>query len=283
MMKASFALVMLAAVALTNTHSPFPALSFGQTGHPKVLKEVKWGPAPVEVTDLQINNRPVSLDQPFETNEEAWIRDLRFKVTNRSKSDISHLRFELQFPVKDRPRPGFYVQALEYGLPTGPGKSDGTKIKPGDSVELNCIVDFNALKSFVRQNAEGEFVELNTALLSTEIVDFSDKTSWLGGSWLRFDDKTRKWIDKAEPLQQIMSVSPVAVFQPVGFQPARPPDCFRSSKDSYDCQVECQCGIKHDVMIPGADIVSAGVTGADKWVTCCTTCLIAYTGTTHCP
>jgi hypothetical protein len=65
MMKAGFALLMLAAVALTNTYSHFPALSSESKGDPKVLREVNWGPAPVEVTDPQINDRPVSLDRPF--------------------------------------------------------------------------------------------------------------------------------------------------------------------------------------------------------------------------
>jgi hypothetical protein len=281
-MKVTFALTMLATLALTTTHSLSPILSLAQTQERKILKEVKWGPAPVEVTDIQINNGPVSLDHAFEPNEEAWIRDLRFKVTNHAKSDISYLRFELQFPVKDRPRPGFYVQAIEYGSPSSSGKSGGTKIKPGESIQLKGTVDFNALRSFVRQNAEGDYVKLNTALLSTEVVDFSDKTSWLVGSWSRFDEKTKKWIGKTEPLQQLMSVSSDIVLQPAGFQPTRPADCFKAIKDSYDCQAECQCGIKHDVTIPGPDIVSAGVSEADKWVTCCTGCLIAYTGTALC-
>jgi hypothetical protein len=279
MRKTGHILMLLVGLTFVSTQYTPLTLSSKTLSETKVLRQVKWGLEPIEVSDARINSKPISFDQPFVSNEDDWIRELSFKVKNSSNKDISYVRFELQFPLKDIPRHAFYVESMEFGEAPVPGSS-GKTLRPGETVQLTCSIDVKSLKQVVRDKGQGEYLKMNAALLSTEVIDFQDKTSWLAGQWLRFDEKNRKWVEMGSP-QPEKAVNPDVTFQPASFKPVQ--SCYKGTHDTINCQTECQCGSTHDITIPG-DPVNAGNSPADKLLKCCTqngfACFVSYTGVT---
>ncbi|HEX6718009.1 MAG TPA: hypothetical protein VF088_12900 [Pyrinomonadaceae bacterium] len=242
------------------------------------MKKVNWGPEPVDINDVRINAKPISFEQSYNSNDRDWIRELSFKVRNATNKNISYMRFELQFPLKDTPKRTFYVEGLEYGESRMLGSS-GKILTPGQTIELGVNVDVKALKEIVQQKGQGEYLKINVAQLSTEVIDFEDHTSWLTGEWLRFDSRTAKWIGLTQPINR----SGTGTFEFVRYKSPPGASCYRAAHDTIDCQAECQCGTSHSVSVPG-DIVSSGSSSADKFQFCCkqngVQCLVAYTGVT---
>jgi hypothetical protein len=279
MKKTGHILILLMGLTFISTQYTPLTSSSKPLNETRVLRAVKWGPEPVEVTEIRINSKPVSFDRSFVSNEDDWIRELSFKVKNTSNKDISYVRFELQFPLNDIPKRAFYVQVIEYGGTPVPGS--GKTIRPGETVRLTCHTDVSALKKVVRDKGQGEYLKMNAALLSTEVIDFQDKTSWLAGQWMRFDDKNKKWIEMDHP-QPEESLNPDVAFQPASFKPVPMSDCYRGTHDSINCTLECGCGGAKSVTVAGDP--GAGNSLADKLQFCCTqngiSCFVAYTGIT---
>jgi hypothetical protein len=257
-------------------HYTPPTLSSNPPNATKILKKVNWGPEPVDINDVRINGKPVSFEQSYKTNDRDWIHELSFKVRNATNKNISYMRFELQFPLKDTPKRSFYVEGLEYGETRMAGSS-GKIITPGQTIELSVNLDVKAVREVVQQKGQGENLEMNVAQLSTEVIDFQDHTSWLAGEWLRFDSRTDKWFDITQPINS----SATGPFEFVSYKSPPLGTCYKPFHDTIDCAAECQCGTTHSVAIAG-DIYSAGYNEADKFEYCCTRqgvqCLVAYTG-----
>ena len=257
-------------------HYTPPTLSSNPPNATKILKKVNWGPEPVDINDVRINGKPVSFEQSYKTNDRDWIHELSFKVRNATNKNISYMRFELQFPLKDTPKRSFYVEGLEYGETRMAGSS-GKIITPGQTIELSVNLDVKAVREVVQQKGQGENLEMNVAQLSTEVIDFEDHTSWLTGEWLRFDDRTGKWIG----MTQSMNRSANGAFEFVNYKSPQGATCYKPTHDTIDCQLEFGCGTTHDVSVPG-DLVNAGYNSADKLQYCCTQngfrLLVAYTG-----
>jgi hypothetical protein len=274
-------LLLILGLALSFTFYTPRTLSSNSHGELKLITAQNWGHQPVEVTDLRLNGKPLALGRSFKSNESDWIRELSFNLRNTSDKPISHARFELQFPLKDTPRRAFYVQELEYGQASA--LSSSTKsMKPGETVELTLNVNVDLLKKIVREKAVGQYLNMNTAQLSAEIIEFTDKTSWVAGEWMRFDDQKNKWIEIVMP--KIASAEdPGLYFQPVSLKAPQAGACSKPTHDFIDCPSDCGCGVRHDIAVAG-DIVTTGYSEVDKIQSCCTKngvlCVVAYTGLT---
>lgn len=281
MKKTAYLSLIVLALAIFSTHYTSARFSVNGADDTKVLRKVKWGPEPIELTDLRLNDKQITFDRPFVTGGENWVSDLRFKVTNRSNQPILFMRFELQFPLKSGPRPAFYVQPVEFGKQTSVKRE---ALGPGETIELTCKTDVAALKRWLRDHRQPDYSNMRVALLSTEMVDFADNTSWTAGEWLRFDSHNNKWTE-------MNLVTPGntdetgSIFQPAVYKSIQGEACWKNTHDVIDCQSECQCGTRHDITIPSAD---PGVTSkeADKIQVCCTQngfqCVVAYTGVAPC-
>ena len=193
----SMSLLVMVGLGLTLTHYTPRTLSSNYRDDRKLVTEQKWGNQPVEVTDVRIDGNAVALGRSFVANDSDWIHELSFTVRNASGKHISHARFELQFPLHDTPKRAFYVQPLEYGQALLLGKPTAS-VRPGESFELSAKLDVDVLKRVVREKAAGQYLSMNTARLSAEIIEFTDNTSWVAGEWFRFDRQTKKWIGLAQ-------------------------------------------------------------------------------------
>lgn len=283
MKKTVYLSVIVLALAIFSTHYTSARFSLNDTDDTRMLRKVKWGPEPIELTELRLNGKQIILDQPFVAGEENWVSDLRFKVMNRSNKPILFMRFELQFPLKGGPRPAFYVEAIEFGKKTGAHERPET-LGPGETIELTCKTDVASLKQWLRDLGRPGYSNMRVALLSTEIVNFADKTSWTAGEWLRFDSHDNKWIEM-NLVAPDKTDEALAIFQPAVYKSIQGEACWKNTHDVIDCQSECECGTRHDITIPSAD---PGPTSkeADKIQVCCTQngfqCVVAYTGVAPC-
>jgi hypothetical protein len=138
------------------------------------------------------------------------------------------------------------------------------------------------LKQVVREKAVGKYVDMNTAQLSAEIVEFTDNTSWVAGEWLRFDNQAKKWVEVVQAELWKSTDSPT-IFQLASYKVPQQQNCYKSAHDIVDCPSDCQCGVRHDIATPG-DPVNTGNSPADKFQVCCTKngiqCVVAYDGVT---
>jgi len=275
----AMSMLVLVGLGLSLTHYTPRTLSSNNSNERKLITEQPWKNQPVEVTEMRVNGKQVALGQVFVSNESDWIRDFSFKVRNATNKQISHARFELQFPLKDTPKRTFYVQPLEYGQTLSLGKPNGS-VAPGEYFELSGKVDVGVLKQLVREKAVGKYVNMNTAQLSAEIIEFTDDTSWVAGEWLRFDRQTKKWVEMAQA-ELWKSTDSQTIFQLASYKAPQAQDCYKSTHDIIDCQGDCQCGVTHDIATPG-DLVNAGNFQANKFQVCCTKngvqCVVAYDG-----
>lgn len=169
------------------------------------------------------------------------------------------------------------MQDLEYGRSSLLGKSTSS-VAPGESFELRVNLDVEAVKHVVQEKAVGEYLKMNRALLSAEIIEFTDNTRWVVGEFLRFDAQKKKWIGVIQP--EPWSISE-PTFEPATFKPPQQQNCYKSAHDSVDCPGDCGCGTVKPIATPG-DPVNAGNFEAPKFQFCCTKdgfqCLVAYDG-----
>lgn len=241
----------------------------------KTVARVNWGHEPIEILDLRLYNKPIAFGQPFDSVDEAWMLGLRFQVKNTSNKSITYLRFELQFPLKDSQRQTYYVEPIEYG---NDKTSTSRALKPGETIQLACqSINFDVLKRVVMERGEGEYLKLNRALISTEIVTFEDKTSWTTGYMLRFDDVSKKWVEIAKTGHiQVGAVE----FSKASFIPKPQGEClYKAVIEDFDCTQACDYGGTRHVAVSGQSGTQKEV---DKIYTCHTGCLIAYTGVAPC-
>ena len=275
----ALSMLVLVGSGLSLTHYTPRTLSSNNSNERKLITEQPWKNQPVEVSEMRVNGKPVALGQAFVSNESDWVRDFSFRVRNATNKRISHARFELQFPLKDTPRRAFFVQPLEYGQTLSLAKPNGS-VAPGEYFELSAKVDVGILKQIVREKAVGKYVNMNTAQLSAEIVEFTDNTSWVAGEWLRFDKQTKKWVEMVR-VELWKDTNSQTIFQLASMKAPQQQNCYRSAHDIVDCPSDCQCGTRHDIATPG-DPVNAGVSQADKIQVCCTKngiqCVVAYDG-----
>ena len=274
----SLSMLVVIGLALSFTYYTPPTLSYNRNNELKMLTQQKWGNEPVKVTEVRVNGKSIALGHSFLSNESDWIREVSFKVRNTSTKEISHARFELQFPLKDTPRQAFFVQPLEY--------SSKRSIAPGETFELSVELNVDFLKQMVRENGVGQYLKMNMAQLSSEVIEFTDKTSWVGGEWFRFNNQTKKWIGMI-PTGLDKPTDSTLDFQLVSFKAPQSGTCYSSLPDFVDCPGACQCGTNKNIATPG-DIRNVGNFQADKIQVCCTQngfqCVVAYDGVTPgCP
>lgn len=277
----SLSMLVVIGLALSFTYYTPPTLSSNNHDELKMLTQQKWGNEPVKLTEVRVNGKSIVLGDSFSSNESDWIRELSFKVRNTSTKEISHARFELQFPLKDTPRKAFFVQPLEYDQTSSKGA-----VAPGETFELSVELNVDVLKQMVRENGVGKYLKINMAQLSSEVIEFTDKTMWVAGAWFRFNNQTKKWMEMIPTRLDKLTDSPPD-FQLVSFKAPQSGTCFSSLPDFVDCPSDCQCGVRHNIATPG-DIRNVGNFQADKIQVCCTQngvqCVVAYDGVApNCP
>jgi len=283
MKRTYFSLSLLVAIglALSFTCYTAPTLSYNKDNELKMLNQQTWGNEPVKVTEVRVNGKSIALGHSFLSNESDWIHELSFKVRNTSTKEISYARFELQFPLKDTPRRAFYVQPLEYSQ-----TSSKRSVAAGETFELSVELNVDLLKQMVREHGVGRHLEMNMAQLSSEVIKFTDNTSWVAGEWFRFNNQTKKWMAMVQAALGTPTDSKLD-FKLVSFKVPQSGTCYSSLPDFVDCPGACSCGSKKNIATPG-DIRNVGNYQADKIQVCCTQngfqCVVAYDGVTPgCP
>lgn len=266
------------------------------TAEDRIVKKAPWRAEPVRVTGLYVNSRAISLDRPF-NGDDNWMQGFRFSVKNTSNKNISYMRFELLFPLTDdRPRPHYFASVMEFGKELPNGDAMAEPLKPGDTTRLSFNpVDVESLKKTISKYTKTGRLLNNTAQLSTEIVQFDDGTAWSADDIFRFNKSTNEWDRVGSALAVISSLvkhlqvgysitaaraSGTSSPQVVSCGGGRSPQCYKATI----VQVTCDCtGTNKNVSEPG-DEACSGVSAADKSVTCpattgCIQEVIFYNGT----
>lgn len=240
----------------------------------RIVTKNHWNNEPVEITGVHINGKQVGNDVPFSADDD-WMRELSIDVKNISGKNISYMRFELLFPLKDSPRPHYYAEGVEYGeMPGGTGTSQVNK--PGETIRLSFSVDVSLLKSKLQEKGDAKYLGLNNAKLSVEQVYFDNSTAWINGLMFRFNEATKKW-DEIAQIKQESQIAELAHSSKSGTINTRPSaQCFKPYSVRESC---CEDGRFVNLSEPG-DNVCVGSSEVDKEYRCSGTpaCIIFYTG-----
>lgn len=137
--------------------------------------------APIEVTDVKLGAHAVSLSEPFDGDEE-WIRNISFKLKNRSTKNITYVGANLVFSDTTTSDPSM-VRQLRFGRkPNQPNlTNDEMLLKPGDFVNFSISTQYESLKKFIE--AKKQLKNIDKVVVSVYLVIFDNGMKWDVGNF----------------------------------------------------------------------------------------------------
>jgi hypothetical protein len=149
----------------------------------KVVSNEDFGPdaGPLRVSEVKIREHGLNLNEPFEGHDE-WIRDIYFRIKNRSTKNITYVGINLVFSDTSSSDPAM-VRQLRFGRRSdgvGP-PSETLFLKPGDSFEVSIPGQYESLKKFIEMKKQIKNIDKVT--ISAYLVFFDDGMKWDVGNF----------------------------------------------------------------------------------------------------
>ena len=174
-----------------------PELSTQQSDE-KVIERKEYGYEPFEFGGLSVRKVKIAPNQKLSARslaesagrqEEDWLEELEFTITNKRDKAITYIDLELAFPetVVGGPKrvydmdigvhPSAFGDMLKYGKPL--------KLKANETYVFHLSTE--ELKKIKRFLSRGgfELAHLNKIVISTGYLYFEDGTKWEQGHWYK--------------------------------------------------------------------------------------------------
>lgn len=151
----------------------------------KVITDEELGPdpGPITVSDVKLRENAVNLNKLFDGDDE-WIRDISFKIKNRSTKNITYVGLNLVFSDTSSGDPGM-VRQLRFGKRTeGSGSGPANQpllLKPGDLLDVSIPAQYQSLKKFIEMKKQVK--SINKVTISVYLVLFEDGMKWDVGNF----------------------------------------------------------------------------------------------------
>ena len=152
---------------------------------------------PVELIEIKVKDRAVLLKQDFE-GEVDWVKDLKFKLKNRSEKSVTWIGINITFP-ETRATGSLMLHQLFIGqrsdMPSTLTSNPLLDLKPGEEKEISLEPEFDLITRLIK--LRGRVEDINNVDLTIDEVMFADETLYSGSSmWRRNPDTSsaRKWL-----------------------------------------------------------------------------------------
>lgn len=152
---------------------------------------------PVELIEIKVKEKAVLLKQDFE-GEVYWLKDLKFKIKNRSEKPVTWIGINLIFP-ETRATGLVMLHQLFIGqrsdMPSTLTSNPPLDLKPGEEKEISLEPEFDQIRRLIK--LRGRVEDINDVELTIDEVMFADDTLYSGSNmWRRNPDTSsaRKWL-----------------------------------------------------------------------------------------
>lgn len=173
----------------------WPAAAVRPQETARTLEKVPLKNEPVEIAEVKVGNKIVTLGQGFIANDD-WVSDLSFKVKNLSIQAVVRVELELQFPEVTFDKAALVIP-IAYGQIPGladSGPKEQIPVGPNETVQMALGSDtYGGLKRILTDN--GRTLGVTKARLQLAMIIFADGTAWRNGFLLNRDpNNPRRWI-----------------------------------------------------------------------------------------
>lgn len=166
----------------------------------RVVEETSLKKEPIEIAELKLKGKRVSVGQPFLSGED-WLEGMTFKLKNTSGKVLRRAELELEFP-EIKLDSGTFLFTIHSGQIPGVPDSDSTEmpsVQPDETFEVKF--DDRTYTSLRQRVLHGVSVTKVRVLIST--VYFADGTAYHHGFWHRRDpNNPRRWLIIDQPREQ---------------------------------------------------------------------------------
>jgi hypothetical protein len=171
---------------------------FGPQSKKRVEKHSSPAKEPIEIFATRIRNTPVALGKEFDS-ESDWLKDLRFRIRNKSQKPITWIGINLLFPETRMTGPVMVDQLFLGQRPDMKTKNPPLELKPGEELEVSMETHFDSIKRLVE--SRGRLDNVNRVDINVDEVMFADGTLYSGDALWRPNPDTsspHKWV-KIDP------------------------------------------------------------------------------------
>lgn len=157
---------------------------------------------PIEILDLSVKTKAIKLGEGFEA-ESGWLKDVTFKVKNRSDKTITALQIDLDFPETKETAGAIMMHQMFLGQrPDFKSKINRTPLhlKPNETLEISLAAEYESIKTLIELKHPSVDV-INKLVIRTNDMMFEDGRLFSGGFFYRRNpdtDSRQKWIQIAE-------------------------------------------------------------------------------------
>ena len=150
---------------------------------------------PVEIT-IEHRGQLVRENEEFEGDAD-WLKNLKFKIKNRSDKVITYLVLDLTFPqTATAANSSTGLHQIRLGI-SPDLKSGGSQFRlaPGDSKEISLDTEYPDMKKLVESRIRVE--NISDLVVRLETAVFDDETKWFAGVLYRRNPNSSdpsKWI-----------------------------------------------------------------------------------------
>lgn len=162
-----------------------------------IIREHAPDNEPVVISDIRVRGNAVRLGERFE-GDDTWLREITFRVKNRSNKPITYLRLDIVFPETRATGP-VLLQQLFLGRRSDNNSTlsnEPLRLLPNEWLEVSLASQFERLRRLIqlRYSSPGNIHEV---AISLGEAMFEDGTLYSGGAIFRRNpdsNSPRRWV-----------------------------------------------------------------------------------------
>lgn len=163
----------------------------------KIVKNRSSVDVPIEIVATKVKDRSIEFRQEFDADAN-WLRDLTFKIKNKSTKPITWIGINITFP-ETRATGSLMLHQLFIGqrsdMLSTLTSNPPLDLKPGEEKEISLEPEFDLIRRLIK--LRGRVEDINNVDLTIDEVMFADDTLYSGSNlWRRNPDTSsaRKWL-----------------------------------------------------------------------------------------
>ena len=149
----------------------------------------------IKISQLKVGEKTKNLGESFD-EDENWLKNLSFKLENKSGKRIVYLQVNVNFP-ETRATGNLMSFPIVFGqFPGIPNHSKNPPflLNPDNSIEVELSKDYDELAKFI--NGRSPIKSMRKVELEIGFVIFDDKTAWSAGAYSRQDpNNPKRYVD----------------------------------------------------------------------------------------
>ena len=153
---------------------------------------------PIEIDDVMVRGKAVRFGEKF-NDDDLWLRDITFKVTNKYSKPITYVQINIDFP--EVLYNGVMMQHQmflgRHPVFDKPASSKPVRIMPSESLKASLDKEYDGIKKAITFVDSSRISLIGKITLRLSEVGFEDGTVYSGGSMFRRNpdpNASSKWL-----------------------------------------------------------------------------------------